>query len=193
MAVVLTTAALAIAATGAGSAVAYSTTPGVFCSSAPASHECGSSAYPTGTEIKSTLSEKLQFKTTGGTTIMECWGSTFNMAVAEKLSNPAATAWTFQSCSTSFTMLRLAPGELKWIEGTNNGELWNGGELRISFMGLNCYFRPQGPFEVIGGSSPKIKVKGFAVGLSEGFCPSSAVMSGQYDISTPTPLYVEKP
>jgi hypothetical protein len=190
---VIVSSALAVCAIAAASASATVEPLGVFCKSAPASHECGGSAYPAGTEIKSSLSTPLLFKTGGGTTVFQCTESAFNMAVTESLSAPMPTALTFGGCNTQFTVNRLSQETLRWTEGTHNGKLFGTSEMWIKFLGLKCYFTFYGPLKVIGGTSPTIEASGVAAGLSGGLCPSSVNMSGTYTISTPTPLYVEKP
>lgn len=190
---VVTTSALAIAAIAAGPASA--TEPnGVFCSTAPASHECGEAAYPAETQVKASLVTPLYFKTGGGTTVMQCTGSTFNMSVGGNPSVLSTTALGFSGCTTTFNVTQLAYSDLKWTEGTDNGTLTNKSLIMINFLGVKCYFTHWTPMKVVGGNSPAIELNNTRIVGMSGFpCPSQLYTNGKYQIESPSPLYVEKP
>lgn len=199
---VVISSALAIAAIAASPASAAGSL-GVFCKTAPVSHECGGSVYPAGTEINASLNGPLTMKTGGGTTVFQCYGSDWKMKVGESTyTYIKTTALSFSSCNTPFTVPWVGATDLSWTEGTDNGKFGSSraAEVQFKFLGVTCtlYFDGPGtyagPGELVGGSSPKMVYKNDALpGVTGGFCPNVVYATGEYKISTPTPLYVEKP
>jgi hypothetical protein len=202
LAAALSSLALAIAALGAVSASAAEDPIGVFCSSAPASHECGGSTYPLGTELTANLSKELRLATSGGTTFLKCSQSTWQSQVGES-GTLATTGFSLSGCTSTFQILRLGSAQLRWKEGTDNGHFASGlgrvAEIQTKFLGVNCTFvliapGQSGPGSVVGGSPARFVYEGDRVqSETGGLCPSTLYATGEYTVNSPTSLYVEKP
>lgn len=196
---VLAVAALALTATvGAGSASATA-----LCSSAPATYHCPvDDTYRKGTEITSSLAPgtEVTFATEGGEVVNKCSSSTFNMAITNGGGEgpvEGTPSIAFGSCTKPVTVgTMVGKQRINWRKETHNGALSPGPNFTMEVFGISCtyQFNFTGP-TLFGGASPTIsynKESLFKVTGSSFFCPSPLRETATYNISSPTPLYVEQ-
>jgi hypothetical protein len=201
-------ATLAISTTGASASL---------CKNKGVSHSCSiESYYPGNTVIRGTLaSEALVLTDQYGLPMLSCTGSEFEEYIVGPLYAGNTTSlghkkFTVSGCSTPVApsipvTAHIPPGEpftrIINFAGTDNGRWWGRGELAFRWWaaGVNCNYQlTEG--ELIGGSPAQVRYnKGAAYLLpssggleSSDECPHPvAKVTGTYNITSPTPLYVE--
>ncbi|MFL5897842.1 MAG: hypothetical protein ACJ76D_05205 [Solirubrobacterales bacterium] len=177
------------AAAAAGSASAT-----VLCKSAPATHVCpGSDRY--GANISTGFELSSPFKITIGqnpqTTLESCnEGGIIAGNPAGNWTN--AIAYGFNSCTRT-----LSPGgaalELNWTAGTHSGLVSFEAFVEVNTIFGKCGFTLEGPGEWQAGLPDARLVFVNARAIREyGLCPAEAQWSAIYDVSSPSPAYVEK-
>jgi len=171
----------------------------VFCSTAPANHICPSK-YPDGTAFKAKNSTNIVLK--AGFQEFSCSESVVEGSI--KGSTVALSNFKLQQCAApggfaATETYTLGSWTFPWAEGTHNAALGEGhAEWKISYIGTTCWYDipgsgPQGGISLTGGSNPTMTLNSKIPKLAGGFlCASPAQLTGQYTISTPKPLYIEK-
>ena len=192
------TAAVSVVAVSAlAAASASAATPnGVLCKTAPISHECGASAYADGTNLSATLAPgtSILFMGPFGETRASCTES----SIAMEFKNHVlfASSWSFSKCEGGTVTYHGQTLGLLWKEGTDNATTQGSGAgfaIYTNFLGGEEWDGFGGPgIELIGGAPAQLK---FSKAMM--ICTSSCqyyppVVTGTYNITSPTPLYVEK-
>ncbi|HEX5592300.1 MAG TPA: hypothetical protein VFX35_02995 [Solirubrobacterales bacterium] len=200
---------------------ASAATPGYLCKTAPVSHECGESRYASGTEVNAdngTTWNPVYLTDSHNQLWLGCERSSLKMKVAYPAtgwaSRLAISSWSFSSCESGNTMQLVPPTwnpepyfDLMWREGTNNGTLQGHGTLlKVKYAtlgGVECTYEvsqvaPANAEVLVGGASPKLNflttVPLTLQSQNQEWCKVGGNMTfhANYNITTPTPLYVEK-
>jgi hypothetical protein len=181
-----------------GTAQAAVAEGGVLCSSAPAEHNCSNAnVYEAGTNISATMIGGAKFTTTTGSTWITCSGGSLAMKTKNsggvktpvKASN---TAYSLTGCTFPISFLQLGESEIKWEEGTHNGVAsQSGNEFSFNYLGAKCVYGISGPIQIVGGSAPKLVEQSVVHRLGSCPGPAEVILTTEYEINTPTPLYVE--
>jgi hypothetical protein len=184
-------AAALMALIGAGTASAT-----VICKNNLNTETC-SEPYAIGTEgIASVPSgNSLALKDTNGNTLDTCAESTVTGRLkSQGKGEPALSelsAITFNSCTFVTKTLRPGRGELKWIEGTDNGTLFTyETEVTINtgFFG-SCVYGPNGADmgTTVGGNPGSLTLNAVVTRLNSNFaCPATSRLTGKYVATSPT-------
>jgi hypothetical protein len=191
-------AAISVVAVSALASASASAT--VLCNWAPVYHECGPSGiYGAGTEVKASLvpGTEARFHTKEGTTLVSCADSTLNTTTTSSTGGnipSTVSTYTFSSCSTGgITVVRPGAQSFTWIEGTHNGVAVGQNEMSLSTLFGKCRVLLGGFGEVIGGSAPRIVYRaGEVTRLDYSLCPRVTAFTAQYNVTSPTPLFVEQ-
>jgi hypothetical protein len=196
LAMVVTASLLGALAIGAASASAT-----VLCKQAAAANNCApEDTYPEGTEVHAELAPTtfLYITEQNGTLRNSCSASEMATTLGIQqfeYQRSAMTALSFGGCTTSpVTVERLGEPDFQWKPGTHGGHMYGYGvRIGFNYFGLACVYTFWGPGEIVPGASPKLVYSyGELVRLSGSFiCPYKMSISATYDITTPTPLYVE--
>ncbi len=176
-----------------GSAAASAT---VLCKSATTVCAHGNS-YGVGTEISGQLPAggSVLFQDSSGNTWSKCSGSTIKEQVTDAGgSGPVKSktlSYGMSGCSFITTFPSLGTWEVS-STGSNNGKVTSHGmEMLWKFSGLTCYYKVGENFgEIKGGASPTLSVNTILTTGNSG-CPVWLQMTSSYEITSPTPIYVE--
>jgi hypothetical protein len=174
----------------------------VLCGSSPEDHVCpAEDVYGAGTGIsaQSVPNTPIVLKTLGGSKLAECAAGAFSGVISAaggegNAANIGETRHTYEGCSTSATPVGTGEAELDWTSGSVDGLLaQTGGGTEWALFGIKCTYVISGG-EVEGGAEPKLVYNGTMVDKTAGggLCPSHGMMYAEYDIESPTPLYVEQ-
>ncbi|HET7510986.1 MAG TPA: hypothetical protein VFJ65_12150 [Solirubrobacterales bacterium] len=192
-------AAALMALAGAGAATAS-----VLCKNNGSTSIC-SENYPSGTEIKSSLSTgtkavlKTEFKT------VECSKSTVagkpeNGGDATESIKGSVEALTFEECNCEVKVLKKGTLEIHWISGSNNGTVTeNGAEVTVNcstiFGTVHCFYvTEKTDLGILSGGNPaKLSAKATIPHLTtSGLCSATASWEATYEATSPKPLYVDE-
>ncbi len=206
LATLVVTGLLGVAALGAGSASAT-----VLCKTAATENNCSTEdTYPVGTEIQAELAPntKLTIGTKSGQFLNSCTSAEIGLTVSgegnEGTLNAETDEYSISGCKNTLNILPSVNGTfIHWTPGTHGGDLYiiNKVEMNLAGQGMPtvwCYYDIWGPAKIVPGATPQIVygegAEGIIVGLgSNGFlCPKRVDVRATYNITTPTPLYVEK-
>jgi len=173
----------------------------VLCKSAPASHVCpAGDVYGVGTSISANLVPKTSFvlSSTSNEVLASCTAGGFSGTVSAAGSESTSarlekTEHTYSGCTTTVTGVSTGEMELNWVTGTDNGvATQTGGESQWTLFGVKCTYSITGG-EIIGGAAPKLLYHETTVAKTAGgfLCPAQLKATAEYNIESPTPLYVE--
>jgi hypothetical protein len=185
-----------VALMGTGSASAT-----VLCNNNTSTTAC-SSKIAAGTEIKSKLTGSAVLETTGGTTLDTCTGGEVNGKVENAGSSTTTvsgknSAVTWSGCTVETKT--LAPGslEIHWVSGTDNGDVTGSGTevtVNTGFFGACVYGPGIGKLlgRIVGAIKAVITIT-VTIPLTKnesGLCPSETKWTANYEVTTPSPLFV---
>jgi len=208
LAALLASALLAAVAFGATSASAT-----VLCKKSPSNHLCGNeNLYPAGTKIHTELAPNTTFRfaVVNGTSVLQCKTSTLDLTTdnsgnnyleEEILANTSNEGYTFGGCYEP-VHASAARYNISWYRGTHAGRVWQETTFEMSTEFFNhwgynapCYYKQHGPtYPAMFGETQQIvynKVPYYAAYGSHWSCPPELLLSGTYNIISPSPLYVE--
>lgn len=175
----------------------------VLCKRATALNNCGYEyTWPKETAIKATLAP--------GTEAKMGWNSlgewlTCNKSEIEVVTKNAGslgekiedqmTKLTFGECKQRVDVTGLFQGWIEWTEG-GNGKFSSWSRFRLYGENVNyntCEFQLFGPATLTGGTSATIKYKNANLYLASGQenCPTKIQYTATYNVTSPTPLYVQ--
>ena len=174
----------------------------VLCKSNPESHSCpAEDVYGIGTSISAQIVPGSSFtlKTNGGSVVAECSSSTYSAVVASEGGEATAvrlsgTEHSYSGCSRSVTPVTTGEAVVNWSSGTVNGLLTqSGSEAEWGLFGVKCTYSIAGG-EIQGGAEPKLFYSSTPVlkTAGSGLCPKELKAFAEYDIESPTPLYVQQ-
>lgn len=165
-------------------------------------------AYGLNQEIHAVLEPKTNFVLTTMFKIIECEESTIKIKVEEPGSEKKRVfgpieSLTFGKCNCPITVLKNGTVESNWIEGTNNGDLFIRA-LKLTtvcstiFGNVHCIYEVQGETTqfgtLIGGNPAKLETvienEEFPKLPTNAVCQEYVRWFGNYEITTPKPLYV---
>jgi hypothetical protein len=186
---------MAFVGAGTASATVLCTATETPCSTA---HEISPSndqhlvATQTGTGI---LEED---KAVNPATLVTCSGSELT-ALSTKtggtVETPTAEVKTldWSGCTSTVTTVATGSLEIHHIEGTDNGTVTSSGtEVTTAILGVSCTFKGTDLGTLTGGTSPVMDINATVDKTAGSFvCPAHATWTATYNITTPTPLYVE--
>jgi hypothetical protein len=197
----------ALAATALANASSASAT--VLCKTAPANHVCPVlDKYGVGTKI--TWKLKSNFTMKNGFTTIECTGGTLSSSIFDAGSeNTRVQAeisdLSFSGCGVaSVSVLNMGTVSIGWTSGTDDGTLkteknpvtGKQTEIKLKAGTTECVYGGEitENITVTGGSSPIVRLLNAPVPKLAGgiLCANPAKWAGEYEITSPTPLYVEQ-
>lgn len=159
--------------------------------------------YGAGTPVQATLETGTTsiFKTTGGTTLSTCTGSTMEGETTntggpvEPVTGIFGAFW-FEGCTKETNVIVNGRFEIKYIgPDTFGGLTVKETEVTINNSGVSCVYGPKEGFYIgtitsANEITPTIDVEVTLPRISGGFlCPSQAVWVASYEITTPHPVY----
>lgn len=159
-------------------------------------------AYPAGTNISASVKSgtKVKFLTNGGSVWSECSGGSVNLRTTtigggEKVPvNTESKGYSLTGCTFATTFESYGEGAIQ-SQGANLywGNFYDSGtrfKMSSALWGSCTY--SLGTFYLTGGSAPGFKMESTAAARVAGSaaCPEILKVSGEYTISSPTPLYV---
>jgi hypothetical protein len=179
----------------------------VLCKRATALNNCGYEwTWPKETAIKATLAPGTQVKLGWGSLglgeYLTCNQSEFGVVTAnagalnEDVTHKVTNV-SFGECKQHFDVVFLGGGGIKWSEG-GKGTFWSYSRIKLysdtSPINATCtYLVLFGPAILTGGASPTLQYKNTTAALQEGqeSCPSKLGYTATYNVTSPSPLYVQ--
>jgi hypothetical protein len=161
-----------------------------------------SEKYPAGTEIKASMTGSASMTTTEGTVLDTCSGGELTGKTANSGSAAEtvrglvpATNLTWSNCTNTVDTLAGGETETHAITGTVNGTYTASGfevTVNTGLLGSCVFTAGQGTHigTVTGGLSATVDVIA-VITRKTGLCPSTAKWVTTYNVTSPTPLYVE--
>lgn len=186
----------------------------VLCKQAPVNNYCGAeNIYPKGTSIQATLApgSEVKFATATGLAYGRCSASAIDMTVSKSGGlgeevQAVVNAHSFGECAAPIQVYDH-PAEfdymagIRWTEGTHGGTIRSSTWFETNLpkaWGIpgQCIYDISAQVPIVPGANPQIAYKNSRAILihlqSHWACDSEVFVTGTYNISTPTPLYVEK-
>src|SRR5690349_2809657 len=159
-----------------------------------------SEKYPAGTEIKAWMSGTNTLATTEGTTLDTCSGGdlagpTKTAGSATETVGGPVSALTWTSCTEPTVTISLGQTETHWSSGSN-GLYTSGGGTQVTVnttvVGSCVFTIPSGSTigTVTGGATATVDINA-AVTRVSGLCPSTVKWVGTFQVTSPSPLYIE--
>lgn len=196
--------ALAIAATSASATV--------LCKKAPSNHYCGyENIYPNGTKLQAKLKPSTAVSIqTEGEVLGSCSSSSFDATVngvggLGESASAEVTAFSFSECKRSISVMKNDPMyngylDFRWTSETHTGGVFHLANLQINLAAWGapnqlCYYQLTGLHPIVSGETPQIDYKGstmLKLSGSSWLCPQEVTFDATYNLTTPTPLYIEK-
>lgn len=137
-------------------------------------------------------------KETNPATYVTCSGSEMK-ATSTKAGNSTetptgeVTSLTWSGCTHTVNTVALGTMEVHHIEGTDNGTVTSSGtQVTTNIIGVSCTFKGTDLGTLTGGTSPVMDISATVDLVAGSFlCPEHATWTDTYNITSPTPLYVE--
>ena len=145
-----------------------------------------------GEAISASVSSSWLLKTGGGTTIATCTegstgGSLSNAGGASLTVHISITITTVSKCNTTVDTLANGTWELHYRPLFHLSITSTGAKTTVNFLGVSCVFETKSTEvgTLTGGKPATVDASGTIPGISGFPCPSSAILSGGYTVTSP--------
>jgi hypothetical protein len=162
-----------------------------------------SEKYAAGTVLSTSVKAgtSITLETTGGTVLDKCSGSTLtskieNAGSATTTASGKTSELTWSGCTVETKTIVNGSGETHWISGTDNGTLTTSSTevtVNTGFFGA-CVYGPGNGKDmgaVTGGAPAGLAISAIITLTKNesGLCPSETRLTGEYTVTSPSPLW----
>ena len=174
----------------------------VLCKNSTSTTKC-TDDYASGTAFEATLTtgSTYVFETSGGTTLDTCTGSTIKGQTTNTGSSTSTleiflSSKSWGSCSFTTITLKVGDFEIHHIAGTDSGTLTevHGSETTLNTIFGTCVYGSGSALNLgtlVGGNPAAIVINTSMPKISGNFaCPSTGILTANYTVTSPKPLYV---